>query len=64
MVLQDFINKFLKKNVSEGISEKIDKKFFVTLSRFWPLRGSKVWSWVNLLKKENLRQKSFSDNVE
>ena len=30
-------------------------KNFVTLSRFEPLRGSGVWSWVNPLKKENLQ---------
>ena len=30
-------------------------KIFVTLSRFEPLRGSGVWSWVNPLKKENLQ---------
>ena len=35
---------------------------FVTLSRFWPLRGRGVW--MNPLKTENLRRKSFSDNVE
>ena len=23
-----------------------------------------MWSWVNSLKKENLRRKSFSDNIE
>ena len=27
MLLQDFVNKFLKKNVSDGILKKIDKKF-------------------------------------
>ena len=42
--------------------EKIDKKI-VTLSRFWTLRESKEWSWVNLFEKENLRRKSFSDNL-
>ena len=26
--------------------------------------GGWVGGWMNLLKKENLRQKSFSDNVE
>ena len=40
------------------------QKIFVTLSRFSLLRGSSVWSWMNPLKKENLRRKSFSDNVE
>ena len=33
------------------------QKTFVPLSRFWPLRGWGVW--INPLKKENLRQKSF-----
>ena len=28
------------------------------------IKGVGVWSWVNPLKKENLREKSFSDNVE
>ena len=61
MFLLDFVNKFLKKNVSEGILQKVEKK---NVTRFWPLRGLGVWSWVNPLKKENLRQKSVSDNVE
>ena len=34
----------------------LTKNFFVTLSRFWQLRG---WGWVNLLKKEKLWWKSF-----
>ena len=34
----------------------------VMLSRFWLL--SEWGAWVNLLKKENLWHKSFSDNVE
>ena len=61
MLLQDFVNKFWKKNVSECILEKVDKEKFVTLSRFCPLRVSGVWSWMNPLKKENLRRKSFSN---
>ena len=39
------------------------QKHFVTLTIFCPLRGPGMWNWVNPLKKENLRQKSFSDNV-
>ena len=34
MLLQDFVNKFLKKNVSEGILEKIDKNFLSHLADF------------------------------
>ena len=48
--------------VAVGILGKIDKKTFVTLSKFWLLRGWELW--VNPLKKENLLQKSFSDNHE
>ena len=34
MLLQDFVNKFLKKNVSEGILEKIDRKSLSPLADF------------------------------
>ena len=38
--MKDFVNKFKKKkNISEDILRKIDKKKFVMFSRFWPLRG-------------------------
>ena len=60
--MQDFVNKFMEKNISEDILGNIDKKNH--FSRFWPLRG---WGWVkgvNLLKKENLGRKYFSDNIE
>ena len=67
--LQDFINKFLKKKYFRRHFRENWRKFFSTISRFWPLRG---WSWgregggvgwVYLIKKEHLGQKSFSDNV-
>ena len=64
MLLQDFVNKILKKNVSEGILEKIDKNLLSNLADFGHLGGQGVWSWVNQLKKGDLRRKSFSDNVE
>ena len=60
-VFAGFCQQILKKN-SEGILGKIDQKAFVTLNRFWVLRG-----WGHLgesFKKENLWQKCFSDNVE
>ena len=34
------------------------QRTFVTLSRFWLFKG--LGAWVNLLKNENLWQKSFS----
>ena len=49
---------FWKKNISEDILWKINKKTFITFSRFWPLRE---WGWgegVNPLKKEK-----FGTNV-
>ena len=61
--MQDFVNKFMEKNISEDILGSIDKKK-ITFSRFWPLRR---WGWVkgvNPLKKENLGRKYFSDNIE
>ena len=63
MILQDFVKKFLKKNISEGTLEEIDKNILSHLPLFCSLRGPGMWNWVNPLKKENLRQKSFSDNV-
>ena len=56
MLLQDFVNKLLKKNISEGILGKIDKKRLAV----WGVGGV----WVNPLKKENLRKKPSSGNVE
>ena len=50
-VFAGFCQQILKKN-SEGILGKIDQKAFVTLNRFWVLRG-----WGHLgesFKKENL----------
>ena len=32
--LQDFVNKFLKKNISEDILRKIDKKLLLRLADF------------------------------
>ena len=43
MLLQDFVN----------ILEKIDKNFFSHLADL-AIKGSKVWSWVNLFKKKSL----------
>ena len=56
-----FCQQIFKKNFRSYFRENCQKTF-VTLSRFWLLRGWGVW--VNPLKKENLRQKSFLDNVE
>lgn len=50
----------IKKKIRGHFRENLQKPF-VTLNRFWELKG---WSvCVNLLKKENLQQISFSDNV-
>ena len=53
--LQDFFNKLFKQIFQKAFLGLT--KTFVTLSRFWLIRGWQVW--VNLLKKENLWQKSF-----
>ena len=37
----------------------LQQKTFVTRSQFRPLRGWRVGVWLNSLKKENSRQKSF-----
>ena len=50
-VFAGFCQQILKKN-SEGILGKIDQKAFVTLNRFWVLRG---WGYLGeSFKKENL----------
>ena len=65
MLLQDFYQQIFEKKKCFRLHLRENwQKHFVTLSRFWPLRGSGVQSWVNPLKKENLGRKSFSDNIE
>ena len=59
-----FCQQIFEKKCFEGYLRKNLQKIFVTLSKFWPLKGSVVWSWVNPLKKKNLQWKSFSGNVE
>ena len=55
---------FWKKNISEDILGKIDKKLLSRLADFGH-EGGGVWGrGVNPLKKENLGQKVLSDNVE
>ena len=56
-VFEGFCQQIFKKK-SEGILGKIGQKLYFRLADF----GLRVW--VNLLKRENFRQKSFSDNVE
>ena len=56
--MKDFVNKFKKKkNISEDILRKIDKKTFVMFSRFWPLRGGGGGLEVESLKKGKLETK-------
>ena len=50
---KEYFRRYFKKNW---------QKAFVTHGRFWPFKGWRVW--VNLLRKENLQQKIFSDNAE
>ena len=44
MLLQNFVNKFLKKNVSEGILEKIVKKNLSHLA-ILAIKGVEVVEW-------------------
>ena len=40
--MQDFVNKFLEKKYFRRYLRENRQKFFVTFSRFWPLKG---WGW-------------------
>ena len=53
----------MKENVSEGILGKMDKKTCHVL-QILAIKGVGLGEGVNLLKKEKLGWKSFSDNVE
>ena len=54
---------FWKKNISEGIFGKINKKILLNLVDF-DHEGVGLEGGMNLLKMENLGRKFFSDNVE
>ena len=58
----EFCQQILEKKCRRHFRENWQKKTFVTLSRFYPLRSLEVW--VYPLKEENLRRRSFSDNAE